>query len=106
MKENRWKESSRRSEIARRCSHRDQDRCDARYENARRVGPCAWPSATTSRRSPSKAMWRAQPPKLEGAASSIIRCVALATRSRLQLESATSPDERQRTRELITQNSE
>ena len=43
------KRSFRQSEIARRCSHRDPGRCDARCEIARRTAPCAWPSATTNR---------------------------------------------------------
>src|SRR5436305_8819952 len=106
MKESRWKESFRRNGIARRCSHPGRDQCDARYETARKLEPCAWPSATTNTRNPLEGRSRSQRPRWAGAASSIIRCVALATRSRLRLESATSPDERGRSRELTTQNSE
>src|SRR5207249_9467983 len=91
--------------FARRCSHRDPDRCDAHYEIARRTAPCAWPSATTNRRSPLKGTSRSQPPISEGAANSIIRCVARAPRSQWRSEWATSRDERSRNREARAQNS-
>src|SRR5437660_12447154 len=106
MKETRWKESSRRSEIARRCSHRGRDRYDARYEIARKPGPCAWPSATTSRHSPSKEMLRSQRPRSGVAANSMIRCADLAPRRRLRSGWATSPDVRWRSQELTTENFE
>src|SRR5436309_9927785 len=97
--ESRWKKSFRRNEIAPRLSHRDPDRCDARYETARRLGSYDWPNATTSKRNPSTERWRSQRPSRVAAASLTNRCGARAPTSPPRAGLAAWPGERWQNRE-------
>src|SRR5262245_13818384 len=105
-RESQWIGSFRQSEIAPPCSHRGPDLCDAHYENARKTGPCAWPSATTNRRSPLIGTLRSRRPTLEDESSSIVRRGAVVPRSRLLTEWATSQYEQSQSRESRARNSE